>query len=176
MYIHTYQYALICIVRFHFYLSVSELVCSFTPECLLSFLVVGLCTYFNMHYSFYLHSPGWHYVAWKSSSAVWGISAPPKLCKFWLKWVITQNLSSLLFYTPPPPQCVPVCAWVGVCVVGMQNSESIRCWCFLWRARSEVKGRVCEGSEADSMETAGLLPCTNNLPLTVMAVIFYGSG
>lgn len=35
-----------------------------------------------------------------------------------------------------------------------------------------MKGRVCEGSEGDSMETAGLLPCTNNTPLSDMAVIF----
>lgn len=64
--------------------------------------------------------------------------------------------------------CAPVC----VCIVGMQNSVSIRCWCFLWRARSEVKGRVGEGSEGDRVETAGLLPCTNNPPLSITAPVF----
>lgn len=40
--------------------------------------------------------------------------------------------------------------------------------------RSEVKGRVCEGSEGGRMETAGLPPCENNTALSVMTVIFYG--
>lgn len=53
---------------------------------------------------------------------------------------------------------------------------SIRCWRFEWPAVPKVKGHECEGSEGDSMETAGLLPSTNNLPLSVMVVIFYGSG
>ena len=48
--------------------------------------------------------PGWCYVAWKSSPAVWGISPPPKLCKFSLKYSLTHFLPPL-FHSPltPPP-------------------------------------------------------------------------
>ncbi len=98
---------------------------------------------------------------------------------------LSRSLSLSLTIWPVPPWkskilLLFVCEWACVCVcfhaVGIQNSVSIRCWCFLWPARSEVKGSVCEGSEGDSMETAALLPYTNNLPLSVMTVMFYGSG
>lgn len=34
-----------------------------------------------------------------------------------------------------------------------------------------AKGHVCEGSEGDSMETAGLLPSTDNLPFSVFTAL-----
>lgn len=43
-----------------------------------------------------LYSPGWHYVAPKSLCAVWGISPPPRLCKFSFKYLLTHFLSPML--------------------------------------------------------------------------------
>lgn len=64
---------------------------------------------------------------------------------------------------------VCVCQRVSCQGVGLQNSVIFRCWHFLWHVRLEVKGFVFKGSEGDSMETADLLPYTNNL------LLFYDS-